>query len=116
MANKPSAATKYDDAAVLSHENVAEEARNALAKATNALQGAALARSLQAMTFEEAVDAYIQSVEGPSTQVRPNKLDRIARVASGVTKTAEILKETDDSSWLDDDDIDYSNVNDPEEE
>ena len=59
--------------------------RESLSNAFVALQAEKTTQSFSAFTFEEALDAQIERIEGAGTQLRPNELDRISRILSQVT-------------------------------
>lgn len=56
-----------------------------------------------AYTFEEAVDAQIERIEGESTLLRPNQKDRAKRILDEVVKAAEELKKIPPDQFLDKD-------------
>lgn len=49
-------------------------------------------KGFAAFTFEEALDAQIERIEGESTQTRPNELDRVSRIESRAVQAIEKLK------------------------
>lgn len=80
------------------NEQKEEQARNiqervALNNAYAALQGQQNIQSFSAFTFEEALDAQIESIEGASTDKRPNKLERVTRVEQEALQAIAKLKE-----------------------
>jgi len=58
--------------------------REALSNAYAALQAEKSVQSFSAFTFEEAMDAQIERIEGTGTQLRPNELDRVKRILGQV--------------------------------
>lgn len=66
--------------------------REALGDAYAALQAEKTIQSFSAFTFEEALDAQIERIEGAGTQLRPNELDRVDRILSQVTQAVDQIK------------------------
>jgi hypothetical protein len=58
--------------------------REALSNAYTALQAEKSVQSFGAFTFEEAMDAQIERIEGKGTQLRPNELDRVNKILNQV--------------------------------
>lgn len=67
--------------------------REALANAHTALQAERTVQSFSAFTFEEALDAQIERIEGAGTQLRPNELDRVDRILGDVTRAVAQIKD-----------------------
>lgn len=66
--------------------------REALANAHTMLQAERTIQSFSAYTFEEALDAQIERIEGAGTQLRPNELDRVDRILSQVVDSIAQIK------------------------
>lgn len=67
--------------------------REALNDAYAALLGQQSVQSFTAFTFEEALDAQIERIEGAGTQLRPNQLGRVDRVEQRLLEAVEQLKQ-----------------------
>jgi SPX domain protein involved in polyphosphate accumulation len=67
--------------------------RRQLSNAYAALLGDQTRQSFAAFTFEEALDAQIERIEGAGTSLRPNLLDRVSRVESQVVQAIQQLKD-----------------------
>jgi hypothetical protein len=74
--------------------------REALNNAYAALLGQAAIQSFQAFTFEEALDLQIQRIDGTSTQLRPNELDRVDRVEQQLLQAVDQLKQVPPEKFL----------------
>ena len=74
--------------------------RRALNNGLAALVGAQHRQTFQAFTFEEAVDLQIERIEGASTTLRPNQLDRVDRIENELTKAIEELKKVPPEQFL----------------
>lgn len=57
------------------------------------LLGEQTSKGFAAFTFEEALDAQIERVEGVSTKIRPNELDRVARIEDKAVQAVNKLKD-----------------------
>jgi hypothetical protein len=68
--------------------------RMALNDAYGSLLGQQTTQSFSAFTFEEAVDAQIERIEGKSTSRRPNLLERVDRIEQATLQAIEVLKKT----------------------
>ncbi len=77
--------------------------RRAVNNAYAALLADANLDTFQAFTFEEAVDAQIERIEGAGTDIRPNLKDRVDRIRNQVVKAAEELKKIPPDQFLDKD-------------
>jgi hypothetical protein len=69
--------------------------RTSLSDAYAALLGDQSRQSFGAFTFEEALDANIERIEGVATQLRPNLLERTARIMNRVIQAADTAKALD---------------------
>jgi hypothetical protein len=67
--------------------------REAVNNAYAALVGQQYAQSAVAFTFEEALDAHIERIEGPSTPLRPNQIERVDRIENELLAAVESLKQ-----------------------
>lgn len=77
--------------------------RRAINNAYAALLAQANIETFQAFTFEEAVDAQIERIEGAGTDLRPNLKGRTERIRNLVVKAAEELKKIPPDQFLDKD-------------
>lgn len=79
--------------------------RKALAGGYAAIRASEATASFSAMTIEEAFDARIEKIEGLSTELRPNILDRIDKIEADVILAAyeisnlppEVFREKDEN-------------------
>jgi hypothetical protein len=84
--------------------------RQAINNAYGSLQGRQLSQTLAAYTFEEAVDAQIERIEGKSTQIRPNQLDYVENIRNQLVKAVDELKQVPPEKFINVSESD-SNVN-----
>jgi hypothetical protein len=68
--------------------------REALSNAYAALLGQQTTQAWTAFTFEEAVDAQVESIEGPSTDKRPNLLERVDKIEQECLAAIKTLRVT----------------------
>jgi DNA repair ATPase RecN len=68
--------------------------RRILSNAYAALLGSQTTKSFSAFTFEEAMDAHVDRIEGDSTPIRPNLLERVDNIENQVLRTLEEIKAT----------------------
>jgi hypothetical protein len=68
--------------------------REAINDAYSALLGQQNIQTWAAFTFEEAVDAQIEAIEGKSTDKRPNQQERVDRIEQSVLQAIKTLKDT----------------------
>lgn len=107
-------ANKSAEAEAKADELLYTKQRKALNDAYAALQGKQVADSFAAFTFEEAMDQYIEEIEGEATEAHPNKLDRVARIAGSLLQAVQQLKSLPPEMFLD---VNLSQaVNTPEED
>lgn len=66
--------------------------REAVNNAYAALSAQQYTQSALAFTFEEALDAQIDRIEGKSTALRPNQMERVDRIENDILKSVEDLK------------------------
>ena len=74
--------------------------RQAINDAFAQLEGEKTVQSFNAFTLEEALDLQIERIEGESTRIRPNELDRTERVYQNLTTAAEELKKIPPEMFL----------------
>jgi hypothetical protein len=74
--------------------------RIALGDAYGALVGQQSLQSFTAFTFEEAVDAQIERIEGTSSLKRPNALTRVQQIKQSVQRAVEVLKATPPEEFI----------------
>lgn len=68
------------------------EIREALSSAYAAIEGQKAVQSFTAFTFEDALDAQIERIEGADTDMRPNELHRVDKVESNVMAAVAKVK------------------------
>lgn len=88
--------------------------REALGNAYAALLGQQSVQSFTAFTFEEALDAQIESIEGKGTALRPNQLGRVDKIEQEAKQAIAQLKSTAPEEFLEADS--EEDVNTPLEE
>ena len=87
--------------------------REAINNAYAALVGQSSVNSFAAFTFEEALDAQIEAIEGESSPIHPNQLDRVQQIRDNLIQTVEEVRQIDPKEFrLPDPDDD---VNTPQE-
>ena len=74
--------------------------RRALGSAYAALEGQRNVMTFQAFTFEDAMDLQIERIEGTGTHLRPNELDRVARIEQDLIKAVLALKDLPPEDFL----------------
>ena|SRR5215204_844093 len=86
-------ASKEDNEARASQtKNLME--RIALSDGYAAMLGQQSIQSFNAFTFEEALDAQIERIEGKGTDRRPNALVRVDRIEGSLLQAISVLKNT----------------------
>jgi hypothetical protein len=88
--------------------------REALNNAYGALVGQQSVQSWTAFTFEEAVDAQIEAIEGPATDKRPNELMRVDRIEQECLAAVAALRDLPPEQFIEADP--EQDVNTPREE
>jgi hypothetical protein len=78
-------------------EELSDQLRRSVANAYAFVQGQETTESFSALTFEEVLDAQIERIEGPGTDIRPNVLDRIRKVKSDMLEAVAAIKAQPDS-------------------
>jgi TPP-dependent indolepyruvate ferredoxin oxidoreductase alpha subunit len=68
--------------------------REALSNAYAALTGQQSIQTWTAFTFEEAMDAQIERIEGKSSDKRPNELERVERIEKDTLSAIAALRDT----------------------
>lgn len=68
--------------------------REALGNAYAALVGQQTLQAWSAYTFEEAVDAQIETISGKSTEKRPNLLERVDKIEQETLAAIAALRDT----------------------
>lgn len=87
-------ATKQDDGVDDTGQARNLREREALNNAYAALLGQQTIQSWTAFTLEEAIDAQVESIEGPSTDKRPNQLERVDRIEQECLAAIKALRNT----------------------
>ena len=87
------AETKQEEDAEVGAQERNTELRRSLSNAYASLVGDKTNKSFSAFTFEEAMDAQIERIEGAGTELRPNLLDRVARIESRLVQAVEQAKQ-----------------------
>mgnify|MGYP001382640223 CR=1 FL=1 len=83
-------------------DDLCQRLRGALNDAYAFVLGQQSVRSFAAYTFEDALDAQIERIDGVSTAIRPNELERVERIRSKVVAAAaevEELREIKVQEW-----------------
>lgn len=93
-------ATKEETAEEANKQQAHLKQRTALNNAYAAIEGQKSIQSFTAFTFEEALDNQIERIEGESSRLRPNELDRVKRVEEEVIKAAEEIKKIPPEQFL----------------
>ncbi len=96
-------ATKDQDNEEQRLQQLHSSQRRAVNNAFASLLGQANVETFQAFTFEEAVDAQIERIEGAGTDLRPNLQDRVERIRNKIVKAAQELKKIPPDQFLDKD-------------
>ena len=82
--------------------------REALSNAYAALVGQQSIQTWTAFTFEEAMDAQIERIEGSSSDKRPNELERVDRIEQETLAAIAALRDAPPEQFLEassDDDV-----------
>jgi len=66
--------------------------RRAVNNAYAALVGRQYTESQQAFTFEEALDAHIEAIEGKDDPLHPNELNRVRRIRNELNAAVDAIK------------------------
>lgn len=74
--------------------------REALSNAYAALVGQQSIQAWTAFTFEEAMDAQIERIEGKSTDKRPNELERVDRIEQDALSAIAALRDTPPEQFI----------------
>ncbi len=77
--------------------------REALGNAYAALVGQQSVQAWSAFTLEEAIDAQIETIEGKSTDKRPNLLERVDRIEQDCLAAIAALRDTPPEQFLEPD-------------
>lgn len=77
--------------------------RESLGNAYGALVGQQSIQAWSAFTFEEAMDAQIEAIEGPSTDKRPNQLERVDRIEQECLSAIAAMREIPPEQFLEPD-------------
>lgn len=94
-------ASKKSSAEEKLSEKYHEKERTALNNAYSTIAGQQSVQSFTAFTFEEAVDAQLELIEGKGTDIRPNLLDRVDRVEEEVKAAVAKIKDIPPEQFLD---------------
>ena len=79
------------------NEELAEQLRQSISDAYGFVEGQERTESFAATTFEDLLDAQIERLQGTGTELRPNVLDRIAKVKAGLVSAVAAIKAQPDS-------------------
>ena len=74
--------------------------RRAINNSYASLQGSQTAETFAAFTFEEAVDAQIERIEGVDSQTHPNMLARVEKIRGELDKAVAGLKDVPPETFL----------------
>ena len=83
---------KKQDTAEQTNENLSLELRRSVANAYAFVKGREAEQSFASFTFEDALDAQIERIEGDDTDVRPNELHRIDKIENDLLTAVAKIK------------------------
>lgn len=106
-------ADRQDTAAEHQLQSLHVKQRQAINDAYAQLEGEKALQTFNAFTLEEALQLQVDSIEGESTRIRPNELDRTDRIYNNLTQAVEELKKVPPEMFLKKDPT--RDVNPPEE-
>jgi hypothetical protein len=95
-------ATEQEKTREKEEDTQTQRLRGALNDAYAFVLGQQSVRSFAAYTFEDALDAQIERIDGTSTAIRPNELERVERIREKVVAAAaevEELREIEVQEW-----------------
>lgn len=75
-----------------SNQNLSFELRRSVANAYAFVKGREAEQSFASFTFEDAMDAQIERIEGKDSELRPNELNRIDRIENDIVSAVEKIK------------------------
>lgn len=75
------------------------ELRRALSDSYAFVEGQKLTQSFSAVTFEELMDAQIERIEGKSTILKPNEIDRINKMEIDLVSAVAKIKAMPDDAF-----------------
>jgi len=81
-------------------ETLHKHQRMALNDAYAQLESEKTTQTFNAFTFEEALDNQIEAIEGESTKIRPNELDRVDRIYFNLQNAVEVVKQVPPEQFL----------------
>lgn len=88
--------------------------REDLSNAYAALVGEQSVKSFYNYTFEDAMQAQVDRIQGPSTKLRPNLMDRIDSIEAKVVQSANQIKQQPPEAFVEKDST--KDVNTPKEQ
>lgn len=94
-------------------DDLSFELRQAVSSAYAFVKGRESVQSFAAFTFEDAMDAQIEAIQGDDTQARPNQLHRIDKIENDIVSAAMKIKGLPDQAFVNPDPS--SDVNTPPE-
>lgn len=77
-----------------------DELRRVINQSLGAVLGRQTTESFFALTYEELVDAQIERISGKGTDVRPNELERVAKVKSDLLSVVDKIRALPPESFL----------------
>jgi len=77
-----------------------EELRRVINQSLGAVLGRQTTESFFAITYEELADAQIERISGKGTDVRPNELERVAKVKSDLLGVVDKIRALPPASFL----------------
>jgi len=101
------------DQGTKNNEQLSFDLRRAVASAYAFVKGNESVQSFSSFTFEDAMDAQIERIEGKDTQARPNALHRIDKIENDLVDAANKIKSLPPELFNDQDAS--TNVNTPPE-
>jgi hypothetical protein len=84
--------TPKDKGQTESEQDLSLRLRRQLSNAYASILGEQTAKDFSAFTFEEAVDAQIERIEGEDTEMRPNLRNRVLKIKNETLKAVEEIK------------------------
>lgn len=81
-----------DDKTTQTNEDLSFELRRSVASAYAFVKGREAVQSFSSYTFEDALDAQIERIEGKGTDLRPNALHRVERIKNDIISAATKIR------------------------
>jgi hypothetical protein len=81
-----------NDKSTQTNENLSFELRRSVANAYAFVKGRESVQSFSSFTFEDALDAQIERIEGKDSDLRPNELHRVEKIKNDIVSAAQKIK------------------------